>query len=211
MKIFFLKSLAATFLFILFSCSESKDENTVDLEQIRPKSANTDNNQPIVQTDSSEILLKKYKIDSIDLKLIKVQDIKGSNFLNRFPNINSGLRTLIQKDTSIQFQHEFYEYRDSNQMKNAFFNWLDCNGKDCMSIKLFEEIKIEKQNLLVITTSGSIDIIRSSNNLNPEDWINYVRFSRKIKDFKYIIFQKKNQKAKWFEFKTSKLAPKSKK
>jgi hypothetical protein len=111
----------------------------------------------------------------------------------------------------IQIQHEFYEYVDSNQMKNAFFNWLDCNGKQCKSIKLYEETKIEPQNLLVIVTSKSIDIFRSQSTLNSADWVNYIRFSKKINDFKYIVIQKKNQKSQWFEFINHKLCPKSKK
>jgi hypothetical protein len=95
-------------------------------------------------------------------------------------------------------------------MKNAFFNWLDCNGRNCKSIKLYEETKIENANLLVIISSKSIDIIRSNSVIKPEEWINYVRFSRKISDFKYILFQKKNQKAFWLEYRDYKLFRKTK-
>jgi hypothetical protein len=96
-------------------------------------------------------------------------------------------------------------------MKNAFFNWLDCNGKECKSIKLYDECKFEPTNLLVISSGNSIDIIRSEKEIKTNDWVSYVRLSRKNKELKFIIYQKKNQKAKWLEFKNYKLVQKLKK
>jgi hypothetical protein len=210
MQILIIRSLVTALLLLVTSCSGHNKNETIDLEKIRPKSESKITNKRNVYIDSNEIILQSYYNDSINLKLTKLRVNQNLSFLNRFPNKKSGLRTLMKEDTCIQIQHEFYEYIDSNQMKNAFFNWLDCNGKDCKSIKLYEETKIEQQNLLVVTTSKSIDIFRSVTNLSPNEWVDFVRFSRNTKTFKYILFQKKNQKSKWFYFKENKLVLKTK-
>ncbi|MBM3186494.1 MAG: hypothetical protein FJZ67_09335 [Bacteroidetes bacterium] len=183
----------------------------MDLEEIRPKSTMKSSKNDKTKVDSNEVFLNEYKLDSIDLKLARIISLNNESFLNRFPSKKNTLRTLFLTDTIVQIQHEHYEYVDSNQMKNAFFNWLDCYGIECRSIKLYEETKIEPENLLFIAAEKSIDIFRSKSSYKPEDWINFVRFSIKNNEFKFILFQKKNRKAQWFEFKNYQLIPKKKK
>jgi hypothetical protein len=198
------------FLLIL-SCSSKQEDQILNLEKIRPKSGKIIKEIKKEEIDSSQFILQTYHHDSFKLNISKIEFIKSTTFLARFPNINSGNITLYEQDTSKKIQHEFYNFKDSNQMKNAFFNWLDNVGKVGKSLKLYEESKIENYNLLIITASKSIDIIRSNTLINPDEWIKYVRFSREINDFRYILFQKKNQKVKWFEFINYKLVPKVKK
>lgn len=207
----FLKSIIYLTLLLLFGCKNDSKNNTLNLEEIRPKSAFKSNKNNHSSIDSNDVFLQEYLIDSVNFSVFRLVSQKNSSFLNRFPSKKNNSRTLFLTDTSIQINHESYEYIDSNQMKNAFFNWLDCNGKDCRSIKLYEETKIEPVNLLFIATSNSIDVFRSKSTFNPLDWVNFVRFSKKIKEFKFIIFQKKNQKAQWFEFENLKLILKKKK
>jgi hypothetical protein len=97
-------------------------------------------------------------------------------------------------------KHLQINYADSNAMKNAFFNYLDCYGKDCKSIDLFQKVNFSKTFFMLITTTKSIHIIESNNNLNSSDWINCVRFSKISDPMKFIIIQKKQQKAKWFSY-----------
>lgn len=188
-------------LFVSISCSNNKNQKAIQLDDIRPQANQEKQTQKIQLKDSTEIKLNEYKDDSINLNFEYLKEIDEVRFIKRFPHLKSGLRRLSPQDTAIQFIHEYYTYNDSIEMKNAFFNWLDCNGKNCESIKLYDEKKIESTNLLVICTSKSIDIVRGNQIFNPKEWVNFVRFSRKNEDFKFIIFQKKNQKAKWFEFK----------
>ena len=197
--------------FLILSCSSKQEDQILNLEKIRPKSGKIIKEFKKEEIDSSQFILQTYHHDSFKLNISKIELIKTTTFLARFPNINSGNRTLYEQDTSKKIQHEFYNFEDSNQMKNALFNWLDNIGKNGKSLKLYEESKIENFNLLIITASKSIDIIRSNTLINPDEWIKYVRFSREINDFRYILFQKKNQKVKWFEFINYKLVPKVKK
>jgi hypothetical protein len=207
----FYNSIVYITLFLFFGCKNDEKNKPVDLEEIRPKSTMKSSKNNKTNIDSNEVFLLEYKLDSIDLKLARIISLRNESFLNRFPNKKNALRTLYLTDTTIQIQPEHYEYVDSNKMKNAFFNWLDCNGKECRSIKLYEETKIDPENLLFIAAENSIDIFRSKSSFKPEDWINFVRFSKKNNEFKFILFQKKNRKAQWFEFKNYQLIPKKKK
>jgi hypothetical protein len=211
MKKLFHKSLFCLILLVFLGCKDDSKSETVDLDKIRPKSDSKSNKIDKTNIDSNEVSLHEYILDSINLKLDHIITLSNSTFLNRFPSKKNALRTLYLTDTTIQIQHEHYEYVDSNQMKNAFFNWLDCNGKNCKSIKLYEETKIEPDNLLLIATAQSIDIFRSKSLFKAEDWINFVRFSKKTNVFKYILFQKKNRKSQWFDFKNYQLVLKTKK
>jgi hypothetical protein len=200
------------FILLLFcSCKEKNDDTSIKLDDIRPKAESRTQSKNDKELDSLKILLKSYENDSFNLRISKLQILKEPTFLNRFPNDENGIRILTCNDTTIKLTHEFYLYKDSIQMKNAFFNWLDCNGKECKSIKLYDECKFESTNLLVISSGNSIDIIRSDKEIKTNDWVSYVRLSRKNKELKFIIYQKKNQKAKWLEFKNYKLVQKLKK
>lgn len=203
-KGFFLYFILIHF-FIISSCSENKKNSSVSLNDIRPKSNFEYKNKKAAKNDSTQLILEEYNQDSIYLNIKHLHELNESNFLNRFPHLKSAIRSITTSDSSIHFTHEFYIYKDSLQMKNAFFNWLDCNGQKCISIKLYEERKIEPCNFLLIASAVSIDIIRCNKIFKPEDWIRYVRFNRKQNDYKYILFQKADQKAKWFVFKDNKL------
>jgi hypothetical protein len=85
-------------------------------------------------------------------------------------------------------------------MKNAFFNFLDCYGKDCKSIELFQKVKFSKTFFMLLASTKSIHIIESEFNQNPKKWINLLRYSNKKDPIKFIIIQKKQQKAKWFSY-----------
>lgn len=200
-------------LLILFcsSCSEKQNDSTLELDDIRPKSENNQTTKKTQLADSTQLLLIEYNHDSIDLNIKYLSLLNESCFLNRFPHLKSAHRRLTTSDSLYQYMHEFYIFKDSIQMKNAFFNWLDCNGKKCESIKLYDERRLEETNLLVITTSKSIDILRSQQTINPLEWIDFVRFKRGTSEFKFLLFQKKNQKAKWFTYQEHKLIQKDKK
>ena len=210
-----LKAYVSLFLLIFLlansSCSEKQNDSSLKLEDIRPKSERDYTTKKIELPDTTKAFLSEYNNDSITLNIKYIKSINESNFLNRFPHLKSANRSIITADSAHQYTHEYYLFKDSNQMKNAFFNWLDCNGKKCESIKLFEERKIEPINLLVIATAKSIDILRSDQTISPEEWVDFVRFTRNYSDFKYIVFQKKNQKAKWLNYKERKLILKDKK
>ena len=193
MRIFSISTLLACF-FIL-ACSANNKEKR---EKIENKKINNKKPKEIQIEDTLKAIFEFYNQDSVNLEITKINLNPEKTFIQRFPYKNATNLLLESKKNLVK--HLQINYADSNAMKNAFFNYLDCYGKDCKSIELFQKVKFSKTFFMLITTTKSIHIIESDNNLNPSEWINCVRFSKIADPIKFIIIQKKQQKAKWFSY-----------
>ena len=193
MRIFSISTLLAGF-FIL-ACSTNNNQKR---EKIENKKINNKKPKEIQKEDTLKAIFEFYNQDSVNLEITKINVIPEKTFIQRFPYKNATNLLLESKKNLVKYLQ--INYADSNAMKNAFFNYLDCYGKDCKSIELFQKVKFSKIFFMLITTTKSIHIIESENNLNSSDWINCVRFSKIADPIKFIIIQKKQQKAKWFSY-----------
>ena len=193
MRIFSISTLLACF-FIL-ACSANNNQKR---EKIENKNINNKKPKEIQKVDTLKAIFEFYNQDSVNLEITKINLNPEKTFIQRFPYKNATNLLLESKKNLVK--HLQINYSDSNAMKNAFFNYLDCYGKDCKSIELFQKVKFSKTFFMLITTTKSIHIIESENNLNSSDWINCVRFSKIADPIKFIIIQKKQQIAKWFSY-----------
>ena len=193
MRIFSISTLLACF-FIL-ACSANNNQKR---EKIENKNINNKKPKEIQKVDTLKAIFEFYNQDSVNLEITKINLNPEKTFIQRFPYKNATNLLLESKKNLVK--HLQINYSDSNAMKNAFFNYLDCYGKDCKSIELFQKVKFSKTFFMLITTTNSIHIIESDNNLIPSEWINCVRFSKIADPIKFIIIQKKQQKAKWFSY-----------
>ena len=193
MRIFSISTLLACF-FIL-ACSANNNQKR---EKIENKNINNKKPKEIQIEDTLKAIFEFYNQDSVNLEITKINLNPEKTFIQRFPYKNATNLLLESKKNLVK--HLQINYSDSNAMKNAFFNYLDCYGKDCKSIELFQKVKFSKTFFMLITTTNSIHIIESDNNLIPSEWINCVRFSKIADPIKFIIIQKKQQKAKWFSY-----------
>ncbi|MEN9914841.1 MAG: hypothetical protein RL528_1605 [Bacteroidota bacterium] len=184
------------FQFIL-GCDSNTNDKKVKLH-IKKKYYKHEKPNPNKEVDTLIVLFDLYNQDSVDLKISKISPNLEKTFIERFPNKKILNFILVSKNSEVKYLQ--IDYLDSNSMKNAFFNFLDCFGKDCKSIELFQKVKFSKTFFMLITTTKSIHIIESDNNLNSSEWINCVRFSKIADPIKFIIIQKKQQKAKWFSY-----------
>ena len=193
MRIFSISTLLACF-FIL-ACSANNNQKR---EKIENKNINNKKPKEIQKVDTLKAIFEFYNQDSVNLEITKINLNPEKTFIQRFPYKNATNLLLESKKNLVKYLQ--INYADSNAMKNAFFNYLDCYGKDCKSIELFQKVKFSKTFFMLITTTKSIHIIESENNLNSSDWINCVRFSKIADPIKFIIIQKKLQIAKWFSY-----------
>ena len=193
MRIFSISTLLAGF-FIL-ACSTNNNQKR---EKTENKKINNKKPKEIQKEDTLIAIFEFYNQDSVNLEITKINLNPEKTFIQRFPYKNATNLLLESKKNLVKYLQ--INYADSNAMKNAFFNYLDCYGKDCKSIELFQKVKFSKTFFMLITTTNSIHIIESENNLNSSDWINCVRFSKIADPIKFIIIQKKQQKAKWFSY-----------
>jgi hypothetical protein len=193
MRIFSYITLS-TIIFI-HACSSNNNQKRGKREDNK---INNEKPKEILKEDTLKAFFDFYNQDSVNLEIIKINVNPEKTFIQRFPYKNATNLLLESKKNLVKYLQ--INYADSNAMKNAFFNYLDCYGKDCKSIELFQKVKFSKIFFMLITTTKSIHIIESENNLNSSDWINCVRFSKIADPIKFIIIQKKQQKAKWFSY-----------
>ena len=182
---------------ILFRCTSSTNDKKVKLHN-KKKYYKHEKPTPNKEKDTLIVLFDRYNQDSVNLEITKISPNLEKTFIERFPN--KKIFNFILESKNSEVKHLQIDYLDSNAMKNAFFNFLDCYGKDCKSIELFQKVKFSKTFFMLISTTKSIHIIESENNLNSSDWINCVRFSKIADPIKFIIIQKKQQIAKWFSY-----------
>ena len=182
---------------ILFRCTSSTNDRKVKLY-------NKEKNnklEPLISNKKKDTLLTLfdfYNQDSIGLEVTKITVNTEKPFIERFPN--KKIFNLILESKNSEVKHLQIDYLDSNTLKNAFFNFLDCFGEDCKSIELFQKVKFSKTFFMLLASTKSIHIIESEFNQNPKKWINLHRYSNKKDPIKFIIVQKKQQKAKWFSY-----------
>jgi hypothetical protein len=193
MRIFSYTTLS-TIIFIN-ACSSNNNQKR---EKIENNIINNEKPKEIQKEDTLKTFFDFYNQDSVNLEITKINVNPEKTFIQRFPHKNA--TNLLVESKKNLVTHLEINYSDSNAMKNAFFNYLDCYGKDCKSIELFQKVKFSKTFFMLITTTKSIHIIESDNNLNSSEWINCVRFSKIADPIKFIIIQKKQQKAEWFSY-----------
>ncbi len=196
MRLFIIPLLFLVFQFIL-GCGSNTNDKKVKLLN-KKKYNKPEKLIPNKEDDTLIVLFDRYNQDSVDLNIIKISPNLEKTFIERFPN-KKALNFILDSENSL-VKHLQIDYLDSNAMKNAFFNFLDCYGKDCRSIELFQKVKFSKTFFMLLASTKSIHIIESEFNQNPKKWINLLRFSNNKDPIKFIIVQQKQQKAKWFSY-----------
>ena len=184
------------FQFIL-GCGSNTNDKKVKLHN-KKKYYKHEKPTPNKEKDTLIVLFDRYNQDSVNLEITKISPNLEKTFIERFPNKKIFNFILESKNSTVK--HLQIDYLDSNSMKNAFFNFLDCYGKDCKSIELFQKVKFSKTFFMLLASTKSIHIIESEFNQNPKKWINLLRYSNKKDPLKFILVQQKQQKAKWFNY-----------
>jgi hypothetical protein len=192
----FLISFFFIFQFILGCVSNTNDKKV----KLHNKKKYYKHEKPTLnkEKDTLIVLFDRYNQDSVNLEITKIIPNLEKTFIERFPN--KKIFNFILESKNYEVKHLQIDYLDSNSMKNAFFNFLDCYGKDCKSIELFQKVKFSKTFFMLLASTKCIHIIESEFNQNPKKWINLLRYSNKKDPIKFIIIQKKQQKAKWFSY-----------
>lgn len=184
------------FVFVVFSCSNKSKKKIIFSNDNVQKEKNKQIN--IELEDSINFKLEIFNRDSVNLDVTKLELDTNQYFIERFPHKKITKQIIIATEQRVQLLG--INYKDSFDRKNAFFNFLDCFDKTCRSIKVFDKVNFKKSFLMLVVSEKSIHIIESENNLDVKKWINFVRFSEINSSLKLIVVQKKQQKAKWYNF-----------
>lgn len=132
----------------LVACSSDEGPETIELESLLPQSKY----QP-KETEASEEELTYSPILRSFEKYFPKWDVIDTNteaslFPDRFSYEQRSHHVLSMKDKKIELFH--WTFKDSVTTLSTFFNWLDCLGEDCMSLRTFDDTLIQEYSLFSI-------------------------------------------------------------
>mgnify|MGYP006878989421 CR=1 FL=1 len=184
------------------SCASKSEVETVSLEDLLPQS-----DYPILNKDeqkSDSLLFSDFKKDLMnaisDSSLLFSEEIYNVKFFpDRLSHITRHQELIILDSDSIAFTA--WEFSDSLTTINAFYNWLDCFGDNCSEIKIGEEVKFSKNNVLTLVSNHHLVYITSTRAFNMIKWQNEIVpaiFPDEL--WIYAISQPAKKKGKWQDY-----------
>ena len=197
-----MKKVIFIFILFLYACSSSPKEETVSMEDIMPSSERYkegdypkkkkekevsfyDTLQPFYKTLLDSLMIPKQKISLLDSK----------DLPDRFEVKSSQKLVWNLNNDSVNFYH--WNFKDSSKTLNAFYNWMDCYGEKCKSIKIGSTINFQKRSFLILVREKDLFFIDATKKINPETWIKTLNNNIKKPYWKYVISQNPRGKAKW--------------
>ena len=103
--------------------------------------------------------------------------------------------TYFYKD-SVPFHVIEWTFDDSVKTVNAFYNWLDCFGHDCRSIRIDETKNGSQEAFAIWITNNKITYIASSKSISLKTW-QEVFFGKEKDLWYYVIQQAPRGKINW--------------
>ena len=194
-------------LLLAFSCSE-RQEDIKDFGQVVPKSSRVEKSDSInlnKVVDTVKVLFyEKVKGLSID----SVNEISKSLLPDRFNPLKKTKEIIYFQKDSIQFCE--WKYKDTNNLKQALYNLMDCFENPCKPFKMFESKNVSKSSFSILCSQKSMIFLKSSSEIDLKNWLIFLFEHKGYNSFELIISQSKNGETKWFSSKNTKLTPKTK-
>ena len=188
-------------LFFLIACKSEKKERIANFDPA--KKIDLDSVPELIQKPDSLLFWKqRYQSDSVKIKVDSMQPSFAKHFLDRFNPKHIIKNKLFHGGDSLL--HFRWTFSDTTATNNAFYNWLDCYGTTCISLKLYEPFKIEKQATLIFRNHNSISYIRGKQNVSKEAWINFEKTLFPTDSLSLLIVQQPGKNALWYQYKDKK-------
>ena len=199
-----MKSILYFFLFVfLISCKSEKKENVIDINDVLPSSEryaegrdSTVETQTVLFYDSLSAL-SQFISDTTGLVPESIQFIDSVWLPERLDHqrVEKWRGEVKGKEMVVAV----FSFRDSANMKNTLFNWLDCFGVKCTSLQLYEQKKIKGLPFLLYATAKKIVFLQSDILDEKQLLINLQEYFGKDLP-KYVLSQASSSKTKWWKW-----------
>ena len=188
-------------LHLLMACTSNVSEKTKEFDPSK-KTISEKKVDVVAVPDSLLFWKERYQSDSVKIKFDSIFPSFTRHFMDRF-NAKSFIKNklYIENDSIIHYR---WSFKDSTTAKNALYNWLDCFGNKCNSIKMYESFKSEKQNSLIFINQKSISYISSKHGLTKELWMNFEKSTFSKDSMQLLIVQQPGKNALWYRFQKNK-------
>ncbi len=188
--------LSVIIISCLLACGQADQKPVLNLKDVIPL-AHSDNDKTN-DTITKEVNYGFNKLLARDLgiQIEHIHIVEESMLPDRFRPKN--IEKLCLKTVRDSINLYQWIFNDSIQTFNAFYNWMDCFGKSCKSIKIGQKTHLLDVNILIFVNDTSINYITSGNSLKMDIWRMYFEKNNAVLNWKFVINQSKKYKAKWF-------------
>ena len=182
----------------LVGCTPETGQDIKDLSDILP-SAQRDYDQKDSVEEKREDTLEVYQNRfAVIGRLDSISSYDDDLFPDRVGP--EGMEKYILNFTGDQTIFVKWRFSDSLRVTNALFNWLDCFGQDCKSIRVAEESNLQRKAFHVLANDSVLIYLESENKLDPERWDEYFEKQGYELDWNYRMEQAPSRKVEWFEY-----------
>lgn len=184
---------------ILAGCKEEQQPEVISFEELVGDNQPAADNIDTAQVQPREDLTAFSKFTRSMLGLYDTFPHKKIHTLDRFGyagqnkldflgknKVNYGKSSLVTPVASVYH----YTFSDSVKTKSAFYNWLDCYGKDCNEVRLMQDIDaIKTSPMFTLVYDTTIVAVEYFCEHEENDWKQFEDSLVKIfgKDYKYRI------------------------
>jgi hypothetical protein len=193
-------------LFILIlgnlSCeNDSSKTETVDIDEFLPKSKKEYN-----YTEDTVIRVEENAPDSVQLlvqtKINNAEFRSTSELTNKkhFPDRLDYTQRFYHELSidSILYELVVWEFEDSIHTVNAFYNWIDCFGKKCNSVRIGESQWIYDGAFQLFVDDSKLIYVATDNKMNQKLWDDLFQPTLN-KTWNYHLYQPLKRKVQWLE------------
>ncbi|PWH86835.1 hypothetical protein [Brumimicrobium oceani] len=195
------KAFLLIFVVLLWSaCSENTEVEIINMDEVLPQSAGN--------YDYDEDTLENAQVELSPTQKKLIQNFPGLNFEEE--NKLRKRKMLFMPDRlgytkkeesyfikdSVSFHYLSWKFADSVKTISAFYNWLDCFGAQCKSIRINEETNGSKEAFIIWVSDSQIIYLGSEKNINRAQWEN-VLFSTDNTEWNFKIQQAKRGRITW--------------
>ena len=184
-------------LVLCVSCGKNNDNKVIKYEDIGEK-AQSNTSVDVFPSEDDNNEDTTLNLSNLDIEISKTYNLSTNDFLDRFQSEESLKRLILTSNDSIYFKS--WSFQDSTACMNAFYNLLDCFGKDCTPIELYSNDFIASNYNLILVLENQIHWIDSKENQDLQVWHRYFEAENNISEYHYILEQKRNQSMTWFEY-----------
>jgi|GEM_PF-929995 len=186
----------------LVACKSGNEQEVVDFNDLSKPSSRYGEGDSVVQP----VAVKGFFVDSIEPVWKQFTDsmhwdkrtVFGLDTLI-FPDRFGAVKTLkfyckTPKDSLVFMR---WQFRDSIPAQNAFFNWMDCYGKRCKSIRIGQEVNLSPRATCFLLQNKELIFVESRQKINFEQYLEILESLKFGKQWKYLVIQTPGGKARW--------------
>lgn len=189
-----------------FACNDTATNQTISLEEIRPKSQTQQTKTPTKSIeDTLQRLINFYTNDSASLQISKIRlDLTNDKFfLDRFSYKLQ--RYLLTDSLNNTFTYKTWNFKDSSSCTEAFYNWLDQAGKNKTSVALNSGQVWSSSHELYLIGKRQIIQVNSAQRILFKNWLKWYSGTPDYQGVNYMLYTQPRKKTLWLKYTNSKL------